>query len=45
MKRCFAVRIAGELDSQNERGETLGRTRLGNSLSALDELNAFELLH
>ena len=45
MKRRFAMSIAGELDLQNERGQTLGRTRLGNSLSALDELNAFELLH
>ena len=41
---CFAVSIAGELDLQNERGQTLGRTLLGNSLGALDELKAFDLL-
>ncbi len=41
---CFAGSIAGELDLQNGRGQTLGRTLLGNSLGALDELKAFDLL-
>jgi hypothetical protein len=41
---CYAVTIAGTLDLQNERGTQLGRTLLGNSLAALDELDAFELL-
>ncbi|MDA1074760.1 MAG: phosphotransferase [Proteobacteria bacterium] len=41
---CYAVVIAGTLDMGNERGRQLARTLLGNSLSALDELNAFELL-
>ena len=41
---CYAVVIAGTLDMGNERGKTLARTLLGNSLTALDELNAFELL-
>ena len=41
---CFAVVIAGTLDLGNERGQALGRTLLGNCLSALDELDAFELL-
>jgi hypothetical protein len=40
----YAVVIAGTLDMGNERGQALARTLLGNSLSALDELNAFELL-
>ena len=40
----FAVVIAGTLDMGNERGQTLARTLLGNSLAALDEMNAFELL-
>ena len=41
---CYAVTIAGTLDLRNERGIDLARTLLGNSLAALDELNAFELL-
>jgi len=41
---CYAVTIAGTLDLQNERGTRLARTLLGNSLAALDELNAFDLL-
>ncbi len=41
---CYAVVIAGTLDMGNERGQLLARTLLGNSLAALDELNAFELL-
>lgn len=40
----FAVVIAGTLNLANERGQRLGRTLLGRSLSALDELNAWELL-
>ena len=41
---CYAVTIAGTLDLQNERGTQLARTLLGNSLAALDEMDAFELL-
>jgi hypothetical protein len=41
---CYAVVIAGTLDMGNERGHQLARTLLGNSLSALDEMNAFDLL-
>ena len=41
---CFAVSIAGQLDPENERGQALGRVLLGNAMSALDEMNAFELL-
>jgi aminoglycoside/choline kinase family phosphotransferase len=41
---CYAVTIAGTLDLRNERGAQLGRTLLGNSLAALDQLDAFELL-
>jgi hypothetical protein len=41
---CYAVTIAGTLDLQNERGTQLARTLLGNSLAALDEIDAFELL-
>lgn len=41
---CYAVVIAGTLDMGNERGQQLARTLLGNSLSALDEMKAFELL-
>jgi hypothetical protein len=41
---CYAVVIAGTLDMGNERGQALARTLLGNSLAALDEMNAFELL-
>ena len=40
----YAVTIAGTLDLQNERGTRLARTLLGNSLAALDEIDAFELL-
>ncbi len=38
---CYAVIIAGTLDLGNERGQTLGRTLLGNAMSALDEMGAF----
>ena len=41
---CYAVIIAGTLDMGNERGQALARTLLGNSLSALDEMDAFALL-
>ncbi len=41
---CFAVDIVGTLDMGNERGKTLAHTLLGNCLSALEELDAFELL-
>ncbi len=41
---CYAVVIAGTLDMGNERGQLLARTLLGNSLAALDEMNAFDLL-
>jgi hypothetical protein len=41
---CYAVVIAGTLDMGSERGRQLARTLLGNSLAALDEMNAFELL-
>ncbi len=41
---CYAVVIAGTLDMGNERGQALARTLLGNSLSALDEMDAFALL-
>jgi hypothetical protein len=40
----YAVVIAGTLDMGNERGQALARTLLGNSLAALDELDAFALL-
>lgn len=40
----FAVVIAGTLNLANERGQQLGRTLLGRSLRALDELKAWELL-
>jgi aminoglycoside phosphotransferase (APT) family kinase protein len=40
----FAVVIAGTLNLANERGQQLGRTLLGRSLQALDELKAWELL-
>ena len=40
----YAVVIAGTLDMGNERGQALAKTLLGNSLAALDELDAFELL-
>ena len=36
--------IAGTLELGNERGQALARTLLGNSLSALDEMDAFALL-
>ena len=39
----YAVTIAGTLDLQNERGIALARTLLGNSLAALEELDAFGL--
>lgn len=41
---CYAVVIAGTLDLGNERGQALGAALLGRSLSALADLNAFELL-
>ena len=41
---CYAVVIAGTLDMGNERGQALARTLLGNSLSALQEMDAFALL-
>jgi len=41
---CYAVVIAGTLDLSNERGAALGRTLLGNSFKALDEMNAFTIL-
>lgn len=41
---CYAVTIAGTLDLRNERGTQLARTLLGNSLAAIDEIGAFELL-
>jgi hypothetical protein len=42
---CYAVVIAGTLDLANERGAELGRTLLGNSFKALDEMDAFALLN
>ena len=41
---CYAVTIAGTLDMGNERGERLAAALLGRSISALDALDAFELL-
>ena len=41
---CYAVIIAGTMELGNERGQALARTLLGNSLSALDEMDAFALL-
>ena len=41
---CYATIIAGTLDLANERGRTLGRTLFGNAMTALTDLNAFELL-
>lgn len=41
---CYAVVIAGTLDMGNERGRQLARTLLGNALTALDEMDAFDLL-
>ncbi|MEM7217644.1 MAG: phosphotransferase [Pseudomonadota bacterium] len=40
----YAVVIAGTLDLANERGAALGRTLLGRSLQALDELGAYDFL-
>jgi hypothetical protein len=40
----YAVVIAGTLDMGNDRGLLLARTLLSNSLQALTELDAFELL-
>jgi len=40
----YAVTIAGTLDLQNDRGIALARTLLGNSLAALEELDAFGLV-
>ncbi len=42
---CYAVVIVGTLDSGNERGKTMAKMLLENSLRSLDELDAFELLH
>jgi aminoglycoside phosphotransferase (APT) family kinase protein len=41
---CYAVIIAGTLDTANERGRTLAETLLGNSLRSITELNALELI-
>lgn len=41
---CYAVIIAGTLDTANERGRTLAETLLGNSLRSLDEIGALELI-
>lgn len=41
---CYAVVISGTLDLGNERGAALGAALLGRSLSALDALDAFDLL-
>ncbi len=41
---CYAVVISGTLDLGNERGQALGAALLGRSLTALADLNAFELL-
>ena len=41
---CFAVSIAGQLDPGNERGQALGRVLMRNTMSALDEMDAFALL-
>ncbi|MCR9279717.1 MAG: ecdysteroid 22-kinase family protein [Pseudomonadaceae bacterium] len=41
---AYAVVIAGTLDLANERGKALGRTLVGNAMTALDEMNAAELL-
>lgn len=41
---CYAVVISGTLDLGNERGAALGAALLGRCLSALADLDAFELL-
>lgn len=41
---CYAVVICSALDLANERGRALGETLLGNSLRAIEELDAFDLL-
>ena len=41
---CYAVVIAGTLDTANERGRQLADNILGNSIRSLRELNAFELI-
>ncbi len=41
---AYAVVIAGTLDLANERGKALGRTLVGNAMTALDEMKAAELL-
>ncbi len=41
---CYAVIIAGTLDTANERGLQLADTLLGNSIRSLAELKAFELI-
>ena len=42
---CYAVIIAGTLDTANERGRRLAETLLGNSLRSIRELNAFEFIN
>lgn len=41
---CYAVIIAGTLDTANERGRQLAETLLGNSIRSLTEMNAYELI-
>ena len=41
---CYAVIIAGTLDTANERGRKLAEGILGNCVRSLTELNAFELI-
>ncbi len=41
---CYAVIIAGTLDTANERGRKLAELILGNCVRSLTELNAFELI-
>lgn len=41
---AYAVVIAGTLDLANERGKALGKTLVGNAVTALDELDVGNLL-
>jgi len=41
---CYAVIIAGTLDTANERGRALAASIIGNSIRSLDELGAFDLI-
>ncbi len=41
---CYAVIIAGTLDTANERGRRLAELILGNCIRSLTELDAFELI-